>query len=445
MVIFTYHFNLTVDYSLQTLYGIMGLFLLLCLISLIPDGLTLGDGKSISIFNVVKFPNDVCVGTSNKNGTCYTAEECKTIGGVESGSCAKGYGVCCTITLTCETNAMSHTTAQNNSVLMMAATTSPPQRCDYVICPLSSSICRIRLDFDAFTIAGPYVWTSSGAATEGGAMGKCQTDTFSATGSLGGSPVICGGNQNQHMFVDTNGQKCITANFAFGGTSTSRQFNIKVLQYNCADKDMGGPTSCLQYFTSETGLVSSYNYPVGATTVLTNAASPATAYQHLASQSYAICFRRGAGKCALCFSPDVLTPATPSNFGTIGQSFGLSVSSMASSATMTYSETAQGSCTADYLVIPGAMVSSALAIANPKAVVSTSIEKLCGGSFAAVDNTAASATVTVCTGDVPFRIRFETDADEADTGVAATSGTTSDPINRGIVGFSLDYWQASCS
>ena len=45
--------------------------------------------------------------------------------------------------------------------------------------------------------------------------------------------------------------------------------------------------------------------------------------QHLASQSYAICFRRGAGRCALCFSPDVLTPATPSNFGTIGQSFGL--------------------------------------------------------------------------------------------------------------------------
>ena len=38
-------------------------------------------------------------------------------------------------------------------------------------------------------------------------------------------------------------------------------------------------------------------------------------------------------------------------------------------------------------------------------------------------------------GDVPFRIRFETNADEADTGVAATSGTTSDPINRGIVGF----------
>ena len=45
----------------------------------------------------------------------------------------------------------SHTTAQNNSVLMMAATTSPPQRCDYVICPLSSSICRIRLDFDVST------------------------------------------------------------------------------------------------------------------------------------------------------------------------------------------------------------------------------------------------------------------------------------------------------
>jgi len=437
MVIFTYHFNLTVDYSLQTLYGIMGLFLLLCLISLIPEGLTLGDGKSISIFNVVKFPNDVCVGTSNKNGTCYTAEECKTIGGVESGSCAKGYGVCCTITLTCETNAMSHTTAQNNSVLMMAATTSPPQRCDYVICPLSSSICRIRLDFDAFTIAGPYVWTSSGAATEGGAMGKCQTDTFSATGSLGGSPVICGGNQNQHMFVDTNGQKCITANFAFGGTSTSRQFNIKVLQYNCADKDMGGPTSCLQYFTSETGLVSSYNYPVGETTVLSDQASPATAFQHLSSQSYAICFRRGAGRCALCFSPDVTTPSD-------GQSFGLSISTIADR-----SETTQTSCTADYLVIPGAMQSETLAIANPKAAVDPSIEKLCGGIFRALDaqaGTTTAADLTVCTGDVPFRIRFETDANEADGTTGGTNdGTTSDPVNRGIVGFSLDYWQASCT
>ncbi len=40
------------------------------------------------------FANDPCVG-STKNGTCYTAEECSDRSGVNSGSCAGGYGVCC--------------------------------------------------------------------------------------------------------------------------------------------------------------------------------------------------------------------------------------------------------------------------------------------------------------------------------------------------------------
>ena len=29
------------------------------------------------------------------NGTCYTAEECSNRDGVESGTCADGFGVCC--------------------------------------------------------------------------------------------------------------------------------------------------------------------------------------------------------------------------------------------------------------------------------------------------------------------------------------------------------------
>ena len=45
--------------------------------------------------NLFSFPNDLCVGGS-KNGTCYTSSECTTKGGTSDGTCASGYGVCCT-------------------------------------------------------------------------------------------------------------------------------------------------------------------------------------------------------------------------------------------------------------------------------------------------------------------------------------------------------------
>ena len=43
-----------------------------------------------------RFPNDACIASTTKNGTCYTASECETRNGVNDGSCAQGYGVCCT-------------------------------------------------------------------------------------------------------------------------------------------------------------------------------------------------------------------------------------------------------------------------------------------------------------------------------------------------------------
>lgn len=43
-----------------------------------------------------RFPNEPCIGQASKNGTCYTADECSSKGGINSGTCAQGYGVCCT-------------------------------------------------------------------------------------------------------------------------------------------------------------------------------------------------------------------------------------------------------------------------------------------------------------------------------------------------------------
>lgn len=42
-----------------------------------------------------RFPNDPCVASGSRNGTCYTEAECESKSGVASGSCAAGFGVCC--------------------------------------------------------------------------------------------------------------------------------------------------------------------------------------------------------------------------------------------------------------------------------------------------------------------------------------------------------------
>ena len=56
---------------------------------------------SVNLFSVVRFRNNPCTGTdsANSNGTCYSSQECSDKGGSNVGSCAGGYGVCCTCEL----------------------------------------------------------------------------------------------------------------------------------------------------------------------------------------------------------------------------------------------------------------------------------------------------------------------------------------------------------
>ena len=46
-------------------------------------------------YNIFLFQNDMCVGSSSRNGTCYTESECEDKSGTAAGSCADGFGVCC--------------------------------------------------------------------------------------------------------------------------------------------------------------------------------------------------------------------------------------------------------------------------------------------------------------------------------------------------------------
>ena len=55
---------------------------------------------------MVRFKNNACTGSdaSSSNGTCYSSEECSIRGGSSVGSCAGGYGVCCSCKLLKVTN-----------------------------------------------------------------------------------------------------------------------------------------------------------------------------------------------------------------------------------------------------------------------------------------------------------------------------------------------------
>merc|ERR1711990_179234 len=108
------------------------------------------ESKLLPVFQVVRFPNDPCTVTGGpKNGTCYTAEECSNKGGTNGGSCASGFGVCCTFTLNCGG------TSSENCTYFDSSTSVNTGACRARICPINTNICQIRLDFSTFVITGP--------------------------------------------------------------------------------------------------------------------------------------------------------------------------------------------------------------------------------------------------------------------------------------------------
>ena len=159
----------------------------------------------------------------------------------------------------------------------------------------------MRLDFTSFQIAGPSTATDTiaetlfGQTVAGGATasgrGRCDTDQFAVAVAGGTSPpVICGTNDNQHMYIDTP-TDCATLSFHLSATSgTTRQWNIKVTQYLC-DYENLAPKGCTQYFFGNEGkgTVESFNYQAGTSV-------------HLANQNQVVCVRREKNMCRICWA-----------------------------------------------------------------------------------------------------------------------------------------------
>jgi len=409
--------------------------------------------KAIGIFNVVRFPNNVCDtgGNGNMNGTCYTAEECTARDGVATGSCADGYGVCCVITLSCGATTTENCTYLNQDASNTPATDDGDENlsCTYTICPATTSIRRIRLELSAFQIADPFQPAEDGSATNAGdassSIGHCVTDRLNVIGVGAAIPTICGFNTGQHMVADTDGIECVKAIFSFApGGGTSRNYRIHVLQFDQFN-DMGGPAGCLQYFTGQMGIVNTFNWNgIGAST-------------HLANQNYQVCVRQRIDACRICWAP-VGVPGTDA----IAGSFGISNSDSDGDEAVyngvddvcAYDATPAVITSQDFVIIRSgnaAGVNNADGLNSPEiANIELGNDLFCGrflnvGAMATTDN-------SICSRVTPFRLGVSFDdievADNMNGAKAkanvqeASSTNAGSPI--GTQGFSLGFEQIAC-
>jgi len=404
----------------------------LCFLGAVCFAMPQEQGRGLSLFNVVKFQNDLCSG-SKKNGTCYTKQECESKGGTESGDCAQGFGVCCVISLDC--GAMSN---DNNTYLERTTTTDlVGSSCSYEICPANSKICRIRYDFTSHTIANPALATvvavaGTVAGQAAGTVGNCNVDSFTIANNGGASPpLICGYNDGQHMILDSDGAGCQDVVFQIGSsTGVTRKWDIVVTQHTCDEMDMtsAGPMGCLQYFTGSTGQLRSFNFPSNGM----DTDGPVTAaVTHLNNQDYKICIRKEKDKKHICYSA---VQATIASMADKQGSFGLSV------ASAVIADSNVGSaCNDDYLSFNGGVYTSAIAIIG--APTTAAVHRVCGRFLAT--SAAAIAHVTVCSITTPFEVNVVFDGQELYQGGTASMAQLEEMQGApsGTLGFGLNFAQ----
>merc|ERR1712141_140622 len=270
--------------------------------------------KSLSVFNVVTFPNSACGATSGYNGTCYTSSECSSLGGTASGTCASSFGVCCVFSIAC-----GGSSSANNSYAIISSysTSTDSDPCTYTFCPTSTDVCKLRIDFDTMVLTAPSGVSSTPAAADSITVGDCTVDSLTVSNPGGSTPpTICGYNTGQHMFVPAS-VACnqINIDIDTGTTSTTRKWQIKVTQYECGNL-MAPEQDCLQYHTASSGTIASFNWDTSSSTV-------SSSQYHLTSQYYDICIRRARNYCSVCYSPQIVAAAPAlSSFGVSAGSVG---------------------------------------------------------------------------------------------------------------------------
>merc|ERR1712156_980362 len=388
------------------------------------------DGKFLSMFNIVRFPNDHCDAGGSRNGTCYTKEECSNKGGTEDGTCASGYGVCCTFVVNCGV-----TISENNTYFESDG--DEKSHCSIKVCKASEKIVQLRLDFITFNIAGPSTATNSvgkmisgqlsqtaAEGMEAGVQSSCLTDLFSISNPGGPSPPkICGYNADTHMYVDM-GEDCIDLTFQLGSTTLDPTWNVRITQYEMNYENLA-PFGCTQYFWKEDsdsdgkGIITSYNWNSGNG-------------HHLADQNQVICIRREEDKTRICYSTSTYTD--------------FNISGKQSNGPLTYCGGYKAGEDAGQTVRDALIIQSLSMKTGSMPINSDNLCGQCGfGTTVAKDCDDANIGAnlkTICTKSIPFVVRFTSDSWEGHADGAnvknEANGITPAMSNRG---FRLNYEQ----
>ncbi|XP_076045415.1 uncharacterized protein LOC143027768 [Oratosquilla oratoria] len=183
---------------------------------------------------------------------------------------------------------------RNNTYFVSPGYPSPDTKtgtCTHTVVRSSNNICQLRLDLVPMNVNGP------------DANGLCATDFLTVTGGTSNVPMICGANANQHMYVDLDPSggaiKVQVDRAGAAAAGADRSWNIKIAQIPCNSRNRA-PTGCLQYFTTTSGTVSSFNYQTTSPKAADN--TPGT--HQLANHDYSICIEPAAGYCGIQWFPD---------------------------------------------------------------------------------------------------------------------------------------------
>jgi len=382
---------------------------------------TAKEAKAFSLFNVVTFQNDACTSTSITTGSgarigqCFTAEECTAKGGTASGGCAMGFGTCCLFTQSeCGGQVDNNCTHIQNvgfpTALTGTAATALPN-CNYQINKAQEDVCSLRLDFLTFNTQAGNIALATAAIMD--SVGGCR-DTFAViTNTNGGAtPVICGSNDGQHMYIDIGPGATATATigFTFMALAATRSWEIKVTQLECGNA-MRPPDGCLQWHTGSAGQLTTFNF-AGNTL-------------HLANQNYNICIRQEMGMTCTVYTVCAAIA---------GQGLPFSLSWGVTAVPATAKGSSDFACTNDFIEISGS---------SETCGATTLTNKYCGDALTTEVLTAQGGAAfinnPICDCTLPFRVGVFTD------GPLTAAGAANEDV--GVAGFlpsrgvCLDYKQ----
>jgi len=270
------------------------------------DGVSQRDDKFLSVFQIVKFNNDMCSASDGNMGVCFTEAECSAKGGVATGACASSFGVCCVF----KANVCGNTVAQKVSYIESPnyPAAAPAGPCKYNVGKCDAGVCQYKIIFEDVMLSDPD-------------MGDCSNDTLIISNvdpvstALVPNP-LCGTLSGHEIYVMVN-STTVDPMFTFNHVSGIAKWKIKIMQTQCTDTDNLAPEQCLTYNTGTTGTIMSFNNQGGNGEMINN-------------HCYSHCIKYQEGLCDVSLSAgdfnlgadDFLTfggvVSTGTSFGTMG-------------------------------------------------------------------------------------------------------------------------------